>query len=115
MYEQEKEVPGGWGKPRRKNFSGGLYEKGKKIIIAGHTDEGVINAIEEFVASVVSKCENANNSDNNEKVFYMEEYNFVKRGEYNISSLFIYTINTLLFEMSFQLFKINFINSPVPL
>jgi endonuclease/exonuclease/phosphatase family metal-dependent hydrolase len=61
----------------------GYVQMGKKIIIAGHSDENVINAIEKFVDTIVSKTEAS------DEVFYKSEYDYVNHGKYKISSVYI--------------------------
>ena len=61
----------------------GYAQYGKKIVIAGHTDEGTINAIQEFIFSVVLK------KDGEEGVFYNSSYDFLKTGKYNVTDLLV--------------------------
>lgn len=56
---------------------------GKKIVIAGHSDEATINAIDEFISAVLLP------KDKEEGVFYSTEYDFLKRVNYNVTSLSI--------------------------
>lgn len=61
----------------------GYAQYGNKIVIAGHSDDATINAIQEFMFSVVEK------RDGEEGVFYNNSYNFVKRFDYRIENLSI--------------------------
>ncbi len=61
----------------------GYAQYGNKIVIAGHSDDATINAIQEFMFSVVEK------KDGEEGVFYNNSYNFVKRFDYRIENLSI--------------------------
>jgi len=56
---------------------------GKKIVIAGHSDEATINAIDEFISTVLRS------QDKEEGVFYSKEYDFLKRVNYNVTSFSI--------------------------
>lgn len=61
----------------------GYAQYGNKIVIAGHSDDATINAIQEFMFSVVVK------KDGEEGVFYNNSYNFIKRLDYRIKELSI--------------------------
>lgn len=61
----------------------GYAQYGNKIVIAGHSDEATVNAIQEFIFSVISK------KDGDEGVFYNNSYDFVKHLEYGIKELSI--------------------------
>lgn len=56
---------------------------GKKIVIAGHSDAATINAIESFITNVVL------NENAKEGIFYTSEYDYLKRLDYTVDSLFI--------------------------
>ena len=59
----------------------GYAQYGNKIVIAGHSDDATINALQEFIVSVLNK------KDGEEGVFYNESYNFAKLLEYRIKEL----------------------------
>lgn len=61
----------------------GYAQIGKKIVIAGHTDEATVNAINKFMSAVVQKTNGA------EGVFYTKEYDFIKNMNYDVSSIYI--------------------------
>ncbi len=61
----------------------GYAQYGNKIVIAGHSDDATINAIQEFMFSVVVK------KDGEEGVFYNNSYDYIKRLDYRIDELTI--------------------------
>lgn len=61
----------------------GYAQYGKKIVIAGHSEEATMNALQEFTAAVLHK------KDGEEGVFYNESYDFLKLLEYSITELAI--------------------------
>ncbi len=56
---------------------------GKKIVIAGHSEEATINAIQEFIFAVI------HNKNKEEGVFYASEFDFLKKLEYKVTEIFI--------------------------
>lgn len=83
-------IVGNANRPESREFLSGLryndygfMQIGTKIVIAGHTDETTIKAIEEFIFAVLLK------KDGKEGVFYSNEYDYVKRLEYKIPSIHI--------------------------
>ena len=65
----------------------GYTQIGNKIVIAGHSDEGTILAMEKFILNVLQKKDGA------EGVFYTNSYDFIKRAEYDIPSIYIGSIS----------------------
>lgn len=61
----------------------GYAQIGNKIVIAGHSDNATVNAIEAFIFNVVL------NESREEGIFYKSEYDHLKRLDYTIGSLFI--------------------------
>ena len=61
----------------------GYAQYGNKIVIAGHSEEATVNALQEFVFSVLQK------KDGEEGVFYNNSYDFVKTVQYKIDELCI--------------------------
>ena len=59
----------------------GYAQYGDKIVIAGHSDEATMSAIQEFIFSVINK------KNGEEGVFYNNSYDFVKRLKYDIAVL----------------------------
>ena len=59
----------------------GYAQYGNKIVIAGHSEEATINALQEFTAAVLHK------KDGEEGVFYNQSYNFLNLLEYKIEEL----------------------------
>ena len=83
-------IVGNADRPESREFLAGLRysdygyaQIGNKIVIAGHSDEATIKAIERFIDNVVLKKDGA------EGVFYAKEYDYVKRAEYKIPSIYI--------------------------
>lgn len=56
---------------------------GKKLVIAGHSEEATENAIREFMKSVLRA------EDKPEGVFYSSEYDYLNKLEYNINSIIL--------------------------
>lgn len=61
----------------------GYKRYGDKIVIAGHSDEATIDAIQAFVTSVL------NNKNGEAGVFYKSEYDFIKKLDYKIDQLYV--------------------------
>ncbi len=59
----------------------GFAQIGKKIVIAGHSDQATYNAIQEFIFTVI------HNKDSKEGVFYTSEYDFLKKLDYKIGDV----------------------------
>ncbi len=61
----------------------GFAQIGDKIVIAGHSDEATMNAIDEFISSVV------NRKDKEEGIFYSSKYDFIKKLDYKVDDFCI--------------------------
>ncbi len=61
----------------------GFAQIGDKIVIAGHSDEATMNAINEFFSSVI------NRKDKTEGVFYSSEYDFLKKLDYDVDTFYL--------------------------
>ncbi len=61
----------------------GFAQIGNKIVIAGHSDQATMNAIDEFIFTVV------NAKDPEEGVFYKSEYDYLQRVDYKVGSILI--------------------------
>jgi hypothetical protein len=61
----------------------GYAQIGKKIVIAGHSDEATISALLKFLSDVVQK------KNGEEGVFYTKEYDYINQAKYDIPSIYI--------------------------
>ena len=61
----------------------GYAQIGKKIVIAGHSDEATISAVLKFLSAVVQK------KDGEEGVFYTKAYDYISEAKYDIPSIYI--------------------------
>ncbi len=61
----------------------GYAQIGKKIVIAGHSDEATISAVLKFLSDVVQK------KDGEEGVFYTKAYDYINQAEYDVPSIYI--------------------------
>ena len=61
----------------------GYAQIGKKIVIAGHSDDTTVSAVLKFLSAVIQK------KDGEEGVFYTKEYDYINSSVYDVPSIYI--------------------------